>query len=56
MPNDEANSTKDYVIVGAGPAGIQLGYFFESSGRDYVILEAGEGCATFLNTSLVTAR
>lgn len=30
-----------YIILGAGPAGLQLGYHLEQSGRDYVILEAG---------------
>ncbi|KAA3625496.1 MAG: pyridine nucleotide-disulfide oxidoreductase [Proteobacteria bacterium] len=30
----------DYIIVGAGPAGLQLGYFFKESGTDHVILEA----------------
>ena len=29
----------DYVIVGAGPAGLQMGYFLQQAGRDYVILE-----------------
>jgi cation diffusion facilitator CzcD-associated flavoprotein CzcO len=32
----------DYIIVGAGPAGLQLGYFLQRSGRDYLILEAGD--------------
>lgn len=30
----------DYVIVGAGPAGLQLGYFLHSAGRSYVMLES----------------
>jgi hypothetical protein len=34
----------DYIIVGAGPAGIQMGYFLDSAGRDYIILEA-KSCA-----------
>jgi len=29
----------DYIVVGAGPGGLQLGYFLERAGRDYVILE-----------------
>ena len=37
----------DYLIIGAGPAGLQLGYFFEKNGRDYLILEAGESAGTF---------
>lgn len=37
----------DYIIVGAGPAGLQLGYFLQQSGRDYIILEAGDAPGTF---------
>ncbi|MFN8495013.1 MAG: FAD-dependent monooxygenase [Caldilineaceae bacterium] len=29
----------DYLIIGAGPAGLQLGYFLGKSGRDYLILD-----------------
>ena len=29
------------LIIGAGPAGLQLGYCLERAGRDYLILEAG---------------
>jgi cation diffusion facilitator CzcD-associated flavoprotein CzcO len=37
----------DYLIIGAGPAGLQLGYFLHRAGRDYVILEAGQTPGTF---------
>ncbi|WP_299404924.1 NAD(P)-binding domain-containing protein [Acaryochloris sp. IP29b_bin.148] len=37
----------DYLIIGAGPAGLQLGYFLEKTGRDYKILEAGNAAGTF---------
>jgi thioredoxin reductase len=37
----------DYLIVGAGPAGLQLAYFLERSGRDYVVLERGSAPGTF---------
>ena len=37
----------EYIIVGAGPAGLQLGYFLQSAGREYLILEAGETPGTF---------
>jgi len=38
----------DYLIIGAGPAGLQLGYFLEQNNRDYMILErAGEPGAFF---------
>lgn len=37
----------DYLIIGAGPAGLQLGYFLQQANRSYLILEAGESAATF---------
>lgn len=40
----------DYLIIGAGPAGLQLGYYLEKAGRDYLILEAGESAGTFFKT------
>ena len=40
-------STHDYIVIGAGPAGLQLGYFFENQGRDYVILERNETVGSF---------
>ncbi len=30
---------KKYVIIGAGPGGLQMGYFFEKAKQDYIILE-----------------
>lgn len=36
-----------YIIIGAGPAGLQLGYYLERAGLDYVILEAGFTAGTF---------
>jgi thioredoxin reductase len=44
MPSD---SDFDYLIIGAGPAGLQLGYFLQRAGRSYVILEAGDNAGTF---------
>ena len=32
----------DYLIIGAGPAGLQMGYFLQKSGRNYLILEGGD--------------
>ena len=29
----------DYCVVGAGPAGLQMGYFLERANRDYLIFE-----------------
>lgn len=31
----------DYLILGAGPAGLQLAHFLERAGRDYLVLERG---------------
>ena len=39
----------DYLIIGAGPAGLQMGYFLEKAGRDYRILEAGAAPGTFFS-------
>src|SRR5499433_4158897 len=40
----------EYLIVGAGPAGLQLGYFLKQAGHDYLILEAGSGPGTFFRS------
>lgn len=37
----------DYLIVGAGPAGLQLGYFLATGGRSYMILEADRQPGSF---------
>ena len=37
----------EYLIIGAGPAGLQLGYFLEKANRNYLILEAGDTPGTF---------
>ena len=37
----------DYIVVGAGPAGLQMGYFLAQAGRKYVILEAKERAGSF---------
>lgn len=41
------SSTYDYLIIGAGPAGLQLGYYMEKAGWKYLILEAGDSPGTF---------
>jgi thioredoxin reductase len=40
----------DYVVIGAGPAGLQLGYFLQRAGREYLIVEAGSTPGTFYRT------
>ncbi|GIF05525.1 NAD(P)-binding domain-containing protein [Actinoplanes siamensis] len=39
--------THDYLIIGAGPAGLQLAALLERDGQDYVVLEAGAVPGTF---------
>jgi cation diffusion facilitator CzcD-associated flavoprotein CzcO len=45
----EKNGTQplDYLVVGAGPGGLQLGYFLHKSGHRYQILEAGDSPGSF---------
>jgi hypothetical protein len=40
----------DYLVIGAGPAGLQMGRFLHRAGRDYVILEAEPEPASFFRT------
>ena len=40
----------EYLIIGAGPAGLQLAYFLEQAGRDYLVVEAGPTPGTFFRT------
>ncbi|MEU4164707.1 NAD(P)-binding domain-containing protein [Actinoplanes sp. NPDC026670] len=39
--------THDYLIIGAGPAGLQLASLMQRDGHDYVVLEAGDAPGTF---------
>ncbi|MEO9803361.1 MAG: NAD(P)-binding domain-containing protein [Reichenbachiella sp.] len=38
---------KEVVVIGAGPAGLQLGYYLEKNGLDYVILEKAQQAGAF---------
>jgi thioredoxin reductase len=40
-------STYDYVVIGAGPAGLQLGHELQRRGCDYLILEAADAPGSF---------
>ena len=35
----EGKTHWDYIVVGAGPAGLQMGYDLKMAGRDYVVME-----------------
>jgi thioredoxin reductase len=39
----------EYLVIGAGPAGLQLAYFLQQAGRDYLILEAGSAPGAFFS-------
>ncbi|AFY58775.1 putative flavoprotein involved in K+ transport [Rivularia sp. PCC 7116] len=39
----------EYLIIGAGPAGLQLGYFLEKAKRNYLILEGGSKAGNFFS-------
>ena len=45
LENSAIHSPKHhkYCIIGAGPGGLQVGYFLERSHRDYIIFEKGAG-------------
>jgi thioredoxin reductase len=40
----------DYIVLGSGPAGMQLGHYLEAAGRNYLIIESGQGPGTFFRT------
>jgi thioredoxin reductase len=37
----------EYIILGAGPAGLQMSYLMEQAGRDYLVLERNDHAASF---------
>ena len=39
----------EYLIIGAGPAGLQLGYYLEKANRNYLILEGGNKAGKFFD-------
>lgn len=47
MNDDGQQLWRDYIIVGAGPAGLQLGYFFEKSNSDYLIVDGADDLGSF---------
>ncbi len=45
--SEMTTSTLDYLVVGAGPAGLQLASLLERDGRDYLVLESGSAPGAF---------
>ena len=43
------NDIIDNIIIGAGPAGLQLGYFFEKNSINYLIFEKNDICGSFFS-------
>lgn len=39
----------EYCVLGAGPAGLQMGHFLHKAKRDYIILERNSGPGSFFN-------
>ncbi|MEU3644927.1 NAD(P)-binding domain-containing protein [Lentzea sp. NPDC034063] len=37
----------EYLVIGAGPAGLQASYLLKQAGREHLVLEAGEAAGTF---------
>ncbi|XP_070579886.1 FAD-dependent oxidoreductase domain-containing protein 2-like [Ptychodera flava] len=37
----------EYIVIGAGPAGIQMAYFMERAGKDYMVLERSDSAGAF---------
>lgn len=46
-PSDKHRREYEYLIIGAGPAGLQLAYFLQRAGRDYLILDSGDRAGQF---------
>ncbi|XP_037649274.1 FAD-dependent oxidoreductase domain-containing protein 2-like [Sebastes umbrosus] len=49
--NHQHNGTRhyDYCVLGAGPSGLQMGYFLSKAKRDYIILERNSVPGSFFN-------
>lgn len=45
------NAATDYCIIGAGPAGLQLAYYFQRDRLDYVVFERGARAGTFFEVN-----
>lgn len=50
MHSTHSEQPLDYLVVGAGPAGLQLGQLLQAAGHGYRILESGHAPGTFFRT------
>ncbi|CAI8049527.1 FAD-dependent oxidoreductase domain-containing protein 2 [Geodia barretti] len=41
------NNVHKYCVIGAGPGGLQIGYFLDRAGRDYIIFEKNTTAGSF---------
>ncbi|XP_061567115.1 FAD-dependent oxidoreductase domain-containing protein 2 [Cololabis saira] len=48
-PRHNATHHYEYCVLGAGPAGLQMGHFLSKAGRDYIIMERNSGPGSFFN-------
>ena len=46
----EVAEAHKYCIVGAGPGGLQLAYFLQQAGRDYIVIERNASAGSFFET------
>src|SRR5689334_10619481 len=42
-----ANQHRDTIVIGAGPAGLQLAYFLEKAGRDYLVVDGADRAGAY---------
>nr|XP_061829585.1 FAD-dependent oxidoreductase domain-containing protein 2-like [Nerophis lumbriciformis] len=49
LGDDNGTRRHDYCVLGAGPAGLQMGYFLSKAKRDYIILERNSGPGSFFH-------
>lgn len=40
----------EYIVLGAGPAGLQVAYYLQAARQDYLVLEAGDSPGTFFKS------
>lgn len=45
--SNDKKDIKDYIVIGAGPAGLQAGYFLKKYKKKYIILERSKGVGNF---------